>query len=326
MGADSSVRIREAAEGVLVDNTDEVTAAGAVKRQRVDMSDRLARILGHAIVDASALPAGAATETTLLTRASEAMAQAIRDRLPAAFTPGLGVKVGMVDALPAGAATIGKVDQGAAGAVAWPVSGVVAVSNQIPAVETGLAKTVDVQAVRDRLPTAFTPGGGLKVGVLDALPAGSATIGKVDQGAAGVAAWPVSGPLTDTQLRAVAVPVSGTVAVSNHPDRLTDAQLRATAVPVSGPLTDAQMRATAVSVSPVRNAFATLLKFEPAVGEELRREELTTDSYHGRAPDGTTTATAAWEVVRLYKDAAGEIVRARYRTGVAWDNRAAGWT
>jgi hypothetical protein len=53
-------------------------------------------------------------------------------------------------------------------------------------------------------------------------------------------AVPVSGPLTDTQLRATAVPVSGP---------LTDTQLRATAVPVSGPLTDTQLRATAVPVS-----------------------------------------------------------------------------
>jgi hypothetical protein len=52
-------------------------------------------------------------------------------------------------------------------------------------------------------------------------------------------AVPVSGPLTDTQLRATAVPVSGP---------LTDTQLRATAVPVSGPLTDTQLRAAAVPV------------------------------------------------------------------------------
>jgi len=51
---------------------------------------------------------------------------------------------------------------------------------------------------------------------------------------------PVTGALTDTQLRATAVPVSGP---------LTDTQLRATAVPVSGPLTDAQLRASAVPVS-----------------------------------------------------------------------------
>lgn len=45
------------------------------------------------------------------------------------------------------------------------------------------------------------------------------------QGNAGGVPLPVSGPLTDTQLRATAVPVSGP---------LTDTQLRATAVPVSG--------------------------------------------------------------------------------------------
>jgi hypothetical protein len=49
-----------------------------------------------------------------------------------------------------------------------------------------------------------------------------------------------SQPLTDTQLRATPVPVSGP---------LTDGQLRATPVPVSGPLTDSQLRATPVSVS-----------------------------------------------------------------------------
>ena len=61
----------------------------------------------------------------------------------------------------------------------------------------------------------------------------------VNIGASGITI-PVSGPLTDAQLRASAVPVSGP---------LTDTQLRATAVPVSGPLTDAQLRATAVPVS-----------------------------------------------------------------------------
>jgi hypothetical protein len=54
------------------------------------------------------------------------------------------------------------------------------------------------------------------------------------------AAVPVAGPLTDSQLRASAVSVSGP---------LTDAQLRASAVPVAGPLTDSQLRASAVSVS-----------------------------------------------------------------------------
>ena len=44
---------------------------------------------------------------------------------------------------------------------------------------------------------------------------------------------PVSGPLTDTQLRATPVPVSGTVTTGG----LTDTQLRATPVPISGTVT-----------------------------------------------------------------------------------------
>lgn len=48
------------------------------------------------------------------------------------------------------------------------------------------------------------------------------------------ATQPVSGPLTDVQLRATPVPVSGTVTVNVG---LTDAQLRATPVPVSGTVT-----------------------------------------------------------------------------------------
>jgi hypothetical protein len=50
------------------------------------------------------------------------------------------------------------------------------------------------------------------------------------------ATQPVSGPLTDTQLRATAVPISGTVS-TGLTQPLTDTQLRATAVPISGTVT-----------------------------------------------------------------------------------------
>jgi hypothetical protein len=53
-------------------------------------------------------------------------------------------------------------------------------------------------------------------------------------------ALPVSGPVTDTELRATAVPVSGP---------LTDTEIRATALPVSGPLTDTELRAAVVLIS-----------------------------------------------------------------------------
>ena len=77
---------------------------------------------------------------------------------------------------------------------------------------------------------------------------------------------PVTGPLTDAQLRFAPVPVSvsGTAAVTGP---LTDAQLRATPVPISGtvtastglaqPLTDAQLRAAAVDVNVTATALAS---------------------------------------------------------------------
>lgn len=70
--------------------------------------------------------------------------------------------------------------------------------------------------------------------------------------------------------------------------------------------------------------FKRLLKFEPRIGEEIRRDETATDDYHGAAPDGTLTSAASWKVCRFYKTL-GQIVRVRYRVGVVWDNRTAGW-
>jgi len=59
----------------------------------------------------------------------------------------------------------------------------------------------------------------------------------------------LSQPLTDAQLRASAVPISGTVTANTGLTQpLTDTQLRAAAVPVSGPLTDTQLRATAIQI------------------------------------------------------------------------------
>lgn len=65
---------------------------------------------------------------------------------------------------------------------------------------------------------------------------------------------PVTGPLTDAQLRAAVVPISGSVSVSNLPatqpvsGTVAVSNFPATQ-PVSGPLTDAQLRATPVPIS-----------------------------------------------------------------------------
>lgn len=84
---------------------------------------------------------------------------------------------------------------------------------------------------------------------------------------------------------------------------------------------------TGVEIGTERNnRFSSLIKFEPRPNEELRSEETLSDRYHGRAPDGTATSDASWEIVRFYKNPlTGQIVRTRYRENVSWDNRATGW-
>lgn len=88
-------------------------------------------------------------------------------------------------------------------------------------------------------------------------------------------------------------------------------------------LATAARQDTIIARTPVPD-FKRVLKFEPIPGEEIRRDEQTSDDYHGVAPDGSLITDAVWTVVRFYKTA-GKITRVRYRTGVAWDSRTAGW-
>ncbi len=123
---------------------------------------------------------------------------------------------------------------------------------QSSALPTGAATEATAAGLSAKLPASLgekTAAGSLSVVLASDQPtvpiAGVVAIsGTVPVGVIGTV--PVSGPLTDTQLRASAVPVSGTVTATGP---LTDTQLRASAVPVSGPLTDTQLRAAAVPVS-----------------------------------------------------------------------------
>jgi len=97
----------------------------------------------------------------------------------------MGVKI--TDPLPPGNNTIGKVDQGLGGASPWKVDGsgvvqpVSATSWPLP---TGAATEATLAAIKDL--------DGIKK-ITDPLPAGTNTIGKVDQGAPGLSAWKVDG-------------------------------------------------------------------------------------------------------------------------------------
>ncbi len=109
---------------------------------------------------------------------------------------------------------------------------------------------------------------------------------------------PVAGPLTDAQLRASTVPVSGTVTANTGlAQPLTDAQLRASTVPVSGtitantglaqPLTDTQLRASAVPVSGTITANTGLV--QPLTDAELRASAVPVS---GPLTDAQLTAAA----------------------------------
>lgn len=173
----------------------------------------------------------------------------------------------------------------------------------------------------------------------------------------------VGGGLTDTELRATPVPVSGTLTVNTG---LTDVQLRATPVPVSGALTDTELRATPVPVSgtltvntgltdvqlratpvPVSGTVtANTGLSQPLTDAELRAtpvpvsgtlvanptgyvvrldEASSTITYVGQAVPGTATSAASWSIKRL-DSTSGLIVL--WGGGTAaftqiWDNRAA---
>lgn len=157
--------------------------------------------------------------------------------------------------------------------------------------EGGIGLPTFDAGVRSRLPATLDGDGGIKVHVQSSVP------------------------VTGSFFQATQ-PVSGSVSVSNFP--ATQA-VSAASLPLPAGA------ATETTLASQSSAFARLLKFEPSVGEELRADETTTDRYHGSAPDGTAEATATWNVTRFYKDASDNIVRVRFRTGVAWSSRTVGW-
>lgn len=122
---------------------------------------------------------------------------------------------------------------------------------------------------------------------------GGGAVGTVDQGAGGVSAWlvnvngvphvvidsatiaaltdgtqrvggtvAVTGALTDAQLRAAAVPISGAVSVSNLPAT----QPVSGTVTATGPLTDTQLRATPIHVAVDSATIAALTDGTQRVG------------------------------------------------------------
>lgn len=116
-------------------------------------------------------------------------------------------------------------------------------------------------------------------------------------------------PLTDSQLRATAVPVSGTVTVSNPQTSVSVSNFPATqpvsgtvgisgTVPVSGPLTDTQLRATAVPISGTVTANTGLT--QPLTDTQLRASAVPVSATSLPLPSGAATAAnQATEITSL---------------------------
>jgi hypothetical protein len=98
----------------------------------------------------------------------------------------------------------------------------------------------------------------------------------------------VTGPATDTQLRATPLPVSGTVTATGP---LTDTQLRATAVPVSPPtLTKGTQAASGFSTQDLKDSGRVAKTFQAAFTAATTEAILTlVPVVDGAAGGGTTT-------------------------------------
>lgn len=140
-----------------------------------------------------------------------------------------------------------------------------------------------------------TPGGALNVaissGLANPLPvqdsAAETSLASIDSKLTNP--LPVSGPLTDAQLRAIPVPVSGTVT-----GPLTDTQLRASAVPVSlasSPLPSGAATEATLSAFSAKTAAALVPSAFDYISLSYTGDNLTTAVYKTGGAGGSTVAT-----------------------------------
>lgn len=173
--------------------------------------------------DAGSLSVVLSTGSKALVETIRDRLTAIRDKIPEALTTSGSLKAAILEPLPGGTNTIGKVDQGAGGASPWAVSasalplpdGAATASRQDDAKGVLELVRAAVEAARDRLPGALTEAGELRVAVTTAAAVVLAESAKVlaDLRVGGQAVGPsnrvpVSVPFPETQV------VSGNVTTS----------------------------------------------------------------------------------------------------------------
>ena len=138
----------------------------------------------------------------------------------------------------------------------------------------------------------------------------------------------VVGPLTDAELRAVPVPISGTVTAT--PTGTQDVNVTNGSIAVTGPLTDAQLRATPVPVSQggvatasvARVAVSTTVATLQAANANRRRLIVHNET-------GTLyvkLGTAATNIDYTYRLVANEVLELDFYTGDVTAIKASGST
>lgn len=121
----------------------------------------------------------------------------------------------------------------------------------------------------------------------------------------------VTGPLTDTQLRATPVPVSGTVSTGG----LTDTQLRATAVPVSGTVTanaGTNLNTSALNLETTQTAMSA--KLPATIGQKAMAASLAVvlASDQSSVPVAATLTAETTKVIGTVNISAGQTVTATF--------------
>jgi signal transduction histidine kinase len=81
--------------------------------------------------------------------------------------------------------------------------------------------------------------------------------------------------------------------------------------------------ATESTLARRNNAAATLMQLQFGPDEKVKVDDVEGgDRYHGRASRSASDGDASWEVVKMFRDASGNITQMQYKAGVSWDNRA----
>lgn len=216
--ADKTARYTDGIPKKFIDNEDgtwselvATSAEGEGGVSDVNITDRVGRLVGVVSLDAAAL---AALEATTVTLDAGSLANlesiSVQNNVSNDMLDRSGRLVGVVTLDAASLAALESITV-VDGGGSLTVDGTVAVSNPTANPETGLAKDATLTG---RLPAALDGDGGVKTHVQN-FPA----------------TQPVSGPLTDTQLRATALPISGNVGIAGNVEVVNDV---GNPLPVSG--------------------------------------------------------------------------------------------